>query len=107
MFKNFLKIAFRNIVRNKGYSLFIIVGLAVGLALFILMSLFADHEFGYDRFHKNGDRIFALVEEFHSSSEGAHHTGRISASILLETCRCDSSLTRALTTRPQSGTWVS
>lgn len=82
MFKSFLKIEFRNIVRHKGYSLLIIVGLAIGLALFILVSLFADHEFSFDRFHKNGDRIFALVEEFHSGNEGAKHTGRIPASIL-------------------------
>ncbi len=82
MFKNFLKIAIRNIVRHKGYSIINIAGLAVGLALFILVSLYADHESGYDRFHKNGDRIFALMEEFFSDNEGARHTGRIPASIL-------------------------
>lgn len=60
MFKNYLKIAFRNIKRNKGYSFINITGLAIGMACFILMLLLALDELSYDGFHENAHRIYRV-----------------------------------------------
>ncbi|MEJ7679040.1 MAG: ABC transporter permease [Segetibacter sp.] len=57
MLKNYLKLAFRNLVRNKIYSSINIGGLAIGLAVCMLIILYVGHEYSYDRFHKNADRI--------------------------------------------------
>ncbi|MBS1525091.1 MAG: ABC transporter permease, partial [Bacteroidetes bacterium] len=57
MFKNYLKIAWRNLVRQRLYSVINIAGLAVGLAVCMLIMLYVVHEHNYDRFHKNADRI--------------------------------------------------
>jgi ABC-type antimicrobial peptide transport system permease subunit/AraC-like DNA-binding protein len=58
MFRNYIKIAWRNLVRQRLYSLINISGLAVGLAVCMLIMLYVAHEHSYDRFHKNADRIF-------------------------------------------------
>jgi putative ABC transport system permease protein len=60
MLKNFLKIAIRNIIRQKIYSLINILGLAIGLACSLLIMVFIMHELSYDQFHENKDRIYRL-----------------------------------------------
>ena len=60
MFKNFLKVAIRNIVRQKIYSLINILGLAIGLACSLLILVFIMHELSYDQFHDKKDQIFRL-----------------------------------------------
>ncbi|MFI5159862.1 MAG: ABC transporter permease [Sphingobacteriales bacterium] len=60
MIKNYFKIAWRNLVRQRLYSIINISGLAVGLAVCMLIMLYVAHEHSYDRFHKNGDRIYTL-----------------------------------------------
>jgi putative ABC transport system permease protein len=60
MFKNYLKIAWRNLLRQRLYSAINISGLAVGLAVCMLIMLYVAHEHSYDKFHKNGDRIYTL-----------------------------------------------
>ncbi len=69
MFKNYFRIAFRNILRHKGFSLINIIGLAMGMACCILILLWVRHELSYDRFHKNADRIFRVVEMQDQSGE--------------------------------------
>lgn len=64
MFKNYLKIAVRNILKHKSYSLINIFGLGVGFACYILVVLFVQHEISYDKFHEKGDRINRVVAEF-------------------------------------------
>ena len=64
MIKNYLKIAWRNLIRQKLFSLINISGLATGLAVCMLIMLYVAHEYGYDRFHKNANRIFTLTESF-------------------------------------------
>jgi hypothetical protein len=61
MFKNYLKIALRNIKRNKGYSFINIAGLSVGLTCCILILLYVKYEFSYDRYHENADNIYRVV----------------------------------------------
>ena len=60
MFKNYLLIAFRNLVRNKSYSIINIAGLSVGIAAFLLIALFIQDELGYENFHQKADRIYRL-----------------------------------------------
>lgn len=63
MFMNNMKLALRGISRHKGYSVVNIAGLAVGLATFILISLWIGFETSYDRFHENREGLFQVVTE--------------------------------------------
>jgi putative ABC transport system permease protein len=65
----YLKIAIRNLLRNKLYSLINIAGLAVGITAFLLIFLFVKYERSFDAFYKNSDRIYRLRYE-RSSAEG-------------------------------------
>ena len=58
MFKNYIKIALRNLGRQKGYSLINIVGLGIGIAICLLLLLWIQYQFSYDTFHENIDDLF-------------------------------------------------
>jgi putative ABC transport system permease protein len=58
MWKNYLKITLRNLIRQKGYSFINISGLALGLACCILIFLWVADELGFDRFHANSKNLF-------------------------------------------------
>lgn len=60
MFRNYLKITFRNLAKNKLYSFVNIFGLAIGVASFILIALFVIDELTYDSYNTNADRIFRV-----------------------------------------------
>jgi ABC-type antimicrobial peptide transport system permease subunit len=60
MFKNYLKIAWRNIQHSKGYAFINIAGLGIGMAASILILIWVQFELSVDRFHENSDRIFAV-----------------------------------------------
>jgi putative ABC transport system permease protein len=60
MLKNYLKIAFRNIIRQKGYSFINIAGLAAGIACCMLIMLYVQDELSYDRYHEKIDQIYRL-----------------------------------------------
>lgn len=62
MLKNNLKIAWRNLKRNKGYSFLNISGMAIGLAAFWLIALYVADEFSYDKSFSNADRIYRVVQ---------------------------------------------
>ena len=61
MFKNYFKIALRNILRHKAYSILNISGLAIGLASSILILLWVQDELNYDRFNTNADQLYRLT----------------------------------------------
>ena len=63
MFRNYLKIALRNIFKYKGYSFINIVGLAGGMTCCLLIMLYVNQELSYDRFHENADRIYRVALE--------------------------------------------
>ena len=63
MFKNYLVVAWRNLVRQKGYSAINIFGLAIGIAFCMLTFLFVRHEWSYDNFHRNKDRIYRVYRQ--------------------------------------------
>ncbi len=60
MFKNYFKVAFRNLKKYKGYSFINIGGLATGLACSILVLLYVYNEISYDRFHDKADQIYRI-----------------------------------------------
>ncbi len=60
MFKNYFKVAIRNIIRQKGYSFINIFGLATGIASCILIMVWVQNELSYDSFHQKADRIYRL-----------------------------------------------
>jgi putative ABC transport system permease protein len=60
MFLNYLKIAWRSLLKNKLYSLLNIMGLAIGLSCFLLIVLYVADELAYDRFHEKADRIYRI-----------------------------------------------
>ncbi len=64
MIKNYLKTAFRNLLRFKVYSAINIIGLAVGMAACMLISLYVQNDMSFDKFNKNYDRIYRVVQEF-------------------------------------------
>ena len=72
MFKNYVKIAWRNLLKNKGYSVINIGGLAIGLACFLLIIMFIRNELSYDRYHENADRILRVIH--HSNEDDYNDT---------------------------------
>lgn len=60
MLKNYFNVAFRNLLKHKFYSFLNIVGLSIGLACFMLISLFIKDEVSYDTFHVDADRIHRI-----------------------------------------------
>ncbi len=61
MLKNYLKIAIRNLLRFKAYSIVNLLGLSIGLTIGVLILLFVTDELSYDGFHAKSDRIFKVV----------------------------------------------
>ncbi|MCJ7579614.1 MAG: ABC transporter permease, partial [Candidatus Aminicenantes bacterium] len=82
MFKNYLKVAFRNLIRHKFYSFLIISGFAVGLAVFLLAILYTGFNFSYDTFHKDVDNIYGVVQVLPSGNKGEQHTAILPAPLL-------------------------
>jgi putative ABC transport system permease protein len=66
MFRNYLKTAFRNLKRNKSYAFINILGLSIGIAACLLIFLVLQFETSFDTFHKNKERIYRLVSEYHN-----------------------------------------
>jgi putative ABC transport system permease protein len=73
MIKNFLKIAIRSIARNKVNSTINIVGLTVGMAVFIMIMMYVQYQFSFDKFHENYEKIFK-VERILKYSTGSIRT---------------------------------
>ncbi len=63
MLKNYIKIAWRNFIRHKWYSLLNVGGLAIGMACSILILLWVQNETSYDSFHTNADEIYRLTAD--------------------------------------------
>ena len=64
MLKNYLKIAWRTLGRNKSNALINVLGLAIGMACAVLILLFVQDELSYDAFHQKRDRIFRIAGEY-------------------------------------------
>ncbi|HEY6978640.1 MAG TPA: FtsX-like permease family protein [Chitinophagaceae bacterium] len=69
MLKNYLKTAWRNMMKNKVFSLINIAGLTIGLTSFLLIALYIFDELTFDSFHKNANNIYRLIDN-KTSEEG-------------------------------------
>src|SRR6266404_5310873 len=73
MLKNFLLIAYRNLKKNKGYTLLNILGLSAGLTCFAFIAVWVKDELSYDRFNKNAERIVRVVGKVTTEAESFDH----------------------------------
>lgn len=69
MIKNYIKIAYRNLIRQKTFSIINISGLAIGLVCFIQIMLWVQDELSYDNFHKNKMDIYRIINKGKDNSE--------------------------------------
>ena len=65
MLKNYLKTAFRNLVRRKNYTIINIAGLAAGIAICLVLFLVIRYEMSFDNYHQKKDRIYRVLTEYH------------------------------------------
>src|SRR6185369_11103636 len=70
MIKNYLKVAWRNLVKNKTFSIINILGLGIGLCCFLLIALWVMDELSFDKFNKNADRIFRINSDIKFGGAG-------------------------------------
>ena len=75
MFKNYFIVAFRNFWRNKIFSLINITGLAIGISASLVIFLLVEYDFSFDKFEKDGDRIYRVVSDFTFSGESFKNSG--------------------------------
>src|SRR5207249_11533553 len=62
MFKNYFKIAWRNLMKNKIFSFINIFGLTIGITSFLLIALYIFDELTFDRFHENANNIYRVID---------------------------------------------
>ena len=74
MFSNYIKIAFRNILKHKTFSFINIIGLAIGLACSILIMLFVSYELSYDKYHEKADRTYRVAVRAAIGDSKIHQT---------------------------------
>lgn len=75
MIENYLKVAWRNIIRQKGYSFLNIFGLAVGMTSALFILFWAQDELSFDRFHANAGTLFR-VEQNQATGQGKFHVNQ-------------------------------
>lgn len=75
MFKNYFTIALRNLKRNKIFSLINIAGLAIGISASLVIYLIVQHDLSYDKFHKDGHRIYRVVTKIEFPDLTIHNSG--------------------------------
>src|SRR3989337_3999974 len=69
MIKNYFKIAWRNLLKQKIYSAIKIGGLALSIATCLLIALYVKHELNYDKSWPDADRIYRIVEEYNDNGK--------------------------------------
>ena len=87
MLRNYIKIAFRNILRNRTYSFINIFGLAIGITCSSLLFLLVGHELSFDKQHAKGNRMYRIVEK--STAAGEERFFGVTAPVLAPTLASD------------------
>jgi putative ABC transport system permease protein len=87
MLKNFFKVAFRNLLKNKGFTFINITGLAIGMGSAMLLLLYIYDEVSFDRFHEKKDRIYEAWN--HAEFSGEMHSWNTTPKILARTMEHD------------------
>ncbi|WP_167668168.1 FtsX-like permease family protein [Mucilaginibacter gossypiicola] len=75
MFKNYLKIAFRNFWKHKVFTLINIIGLSIGISASLVIYLIVHYDLTFDKFHKDSDRIYRVVSNFKFQGNESHSYG--------------------------------
>ena len=75
MINSYLRTAIRHLSRNKLFSLINISGLAIGISASLVIYLIVQHEWSYEKFQKDGDRIFRVVSELKIADMNYHNPG--------------------------------
>ena len=65
MFKNYFKTAFRSLIRNRNYTIINIAGLAVGIAVCMMIFIIIQFQTSFDNFHSKKDRVYRVLTESH------------------------------------------
>ncbi len=76
MFKNYFKTAFRNLVRNKSYTIINMGGLAVGIAVCIMIFIIIQFQTSFDNFHSKKDRTYRVLTEYHNADAAGISYGK-------------------------------
>ncbi len=69
MFKNYFKTAFRSLIRNRNYTIINIAGLAVGIAVCMIIFIIIQFQTSFDNFHPKRDRIYRVLTEYHHADD--------------------------------------
>ncbi len=72
MFRNYLKVAWRNLLKNKVFSSINIIGLAIGLSCFLLIILYVTDELSFDRYNVNAERIYRINSDIRFGGADLH-----------------------------------
>lgn len=75
MIKNYLKIALRSFWKHKLFTLINVIGLSVGITASVAIYLIAHYDFTFDKFHKDGDRIYRVVSDFTFQGQKGYNCG--------------------------------
>jgi putative ABC transport system permease protein len=70
MLRHFFQIAWRNLKKRKLFGFINIAGLSIGMACCLLITLYVENEFSYDRYHSNADRIYRVTQTFRAVQKG-------------------------------------
>ena len=85
MIKNYFKVAWRNLWRNKIFSIIKILGLSIGLTVCMLIFLYTKDEISYDQFHKNKAQLYRIIQTMADGDKTHPQTIGITNGIMGET----------------------
>lgn len=75
MLQTYLKIAWRNLRKNKLFSLINVISLAIGLSASIVIGMMVYHDFTFDKFHPDGERMYRITTKFNDPEGGGYSSG--------------------------------
>ncbi|WEK36918.1 MAG: ABC transporter permease [Candidatus Pseudobacter hemicellulosilyticus] len=75
MFRNYLLVAVRSIYRNKLFTFINVIGLSIGITAALVIYLLVHHDYSFDNFHRDSDRIYRVVSQFEFSGERSYNPG--------------------------------
>ena len=86
MFKNQLKLAWRNLLKNKGFTFINVLGLSIGVAACILISIYILHETSYDQQVRNSDNVYRMIGTYirdgGRAERGVHFSANTASTVL-------------------------
>jgi len=89
MLRNYIIVAFRNMARQKVYSVINVMGLSLGIACSVLVFLYVQEEYSYDKFHENSDRLYRVWSKEHNPERGREIANAATPYMLPDVLRSD------------------